>query len=108
MGNPHHFCECVILPNHLHEIYEVFVVTGNSPLRTFHIQQDEATVRSAITAATSGPGKRLNRSSTTKTVEAQTTGERRSVELLLSRDLDISRPHSLRQTLGSRLPFHDF
>ena len=29
VGKPHHVCERVILPNRLHEIYEVCVVTGN-------------------------------------------------------------------------------
>jgi hypothetical protein len=83
-------------------------VTGNSPLLTFNIQQDEATLRAGITNVTSGAGKRLKRSSTTKTVEAQAKGEIRRVEFLFNLDLDISLPHSLRQTLGSRLTFHGF
>jgi hypothetical protein len=41
VGKPHHFCEWVILPNHPHEIYEVCVLTGNCPLLSFNIQQDE-------------------------------------------------------------------
>jgi hypothetical protein len=45
VGTPHHFCEYAILPNHPHEIYEVCVLTGNFPLRTVNIQQDEETVR---------------------------------------------------------------
>jgi hypothetical protein len=45
VGKPHDFCEYGILPNHLHEIYEVCVLTGNFPLPTFNIQQDEKTVR---------------------------------------------------------------
>jgi hypothetical protein len=61
-------------------------VTGNSPLLTFNIQQDEATVRVGITNVTSGAGKRLKRSSTTKTVEveAQAKGEIRRVKFLLN------------------------
>jgi hypothetical protein len=41
-------------------------------------------------------------------VEAQAKVEIRRVEFFLNLDLDISLPHSLRQTLGSRLTFHGF
>jgi hypothetical protein len=40
VGNPQHY-GCVILPNHLHEIYEAFVLTGNSPLLTLNSRQDD-------------------------------------------------------------------
>jgi hypothetical protein len=56
VGKPHHFCEYAILPNHLHEIYEVCVLTGNFPLRTFNIQQDEDTSDIRVTGTTSGTG----------------------------------------------------
>jgi hypothetical protein len=56
VGKPYHFCEYAILPNHLHEIYEVCVLTGNFPLRTFNIQQDEDTSDIRVTGTTSGTG----------------------------------------------------
>jgi hypothetical protein len=59
VGTPHHFCEYAILPNHPHEIYEVCVLTGNFPLRTFSIQQDEETVRIRTTDTMSGISRML-------------------------------------------------
>ena len=58
VGNPQH-CGCVILPNHMHEIYEVFVLTGNSPLLMLNSQQDKETTLIRATGTTSGTGRML-------------------------------------------------